>query len=199
MKVSIFCPYCKRHTSLEPAPVKYRGTYDRTYTTGAIWEKAYEDIWWIGICNYCNNPVLVHNNGDKIYPIPLPSPTDNNIPEYIRKDLDEAKICFSVEAFRACTTMARRAIQSACIDKGADKNKRLELEIEELAQKNLITQDIKEWTDVVRWVGNDSAHPNSPEVLKADSEDILKLAEQFLHVLYVTPAIAKSRKSKRKK
>jgi hypothetical protein len=52
---------------------------------------------------------------------------------------------------------------------------------------------------VVRWVGNDAAHPGGQEVLKDDAEDTLKLAEQFLHVLYVTPALAKARRVARGK
>ena len=63
----------------------------------------------------------------------------------------------------------------------------------------IITKDIKEWADVLRWVGNDAAHPESQEVTKEDAEDILKLAEQFMHVLYVATAIAKEQRSKRKK
>jgi len=95
--------------------------------------------------------------------------------------------------------MARRAIQSACIDKGADKSEKLVKQIEELADKGVITNDLKEWADVVRWVGNDAAHPKKDKVTKEDAEDILKLAEQFMHVIYVAPAIAKERRRKRGK
>jgi len=69
-------------------------------------------------------------------------------------------------------------------------------QIEELANEGVITSELKEWAHVVRWVGNDAAHPDSLEVTEEDAEDILKLAEQFLHVLYVTPAIARERKGR---
>ena len=125
--VSIYCPYCHKHTSLRPAPVKYEGVgdYGSTYrvTTGAFWEKDKGITWWIGVCNSCKEPVLVLNNGTRIYPFPLPSQTDDRIPEHIRKDLDEAKISYSVKAYRASAVMSRRAMQSACIDKGATKDK----------------------------------------------------------------------------
>ena len=202
LPVSIYCPYCKQHTALTPAPIEV--TYEVLYSTykktvGAIWKRSYNDIWWIGVCNYCKNPVLIHNHGDIIYPHPLPSPTDERIPAHIRKDIDEAKLCFSVNTFRACVVMARRAIQNACIDKGADKNKRLEKQIEELADKGVITNHLKEWANVVRWVGNDAAHPDKNEVIKEDAKDILQLAEQFMHVIYVAPAIAKEQRKRRGK
>lgn len=195
--MSIFCPHCKRHTSLTPATTttQYRGD---EVTGLAAWEAGYENIWWIGVCNYCKKPVLVHNNGGTVYPHPLPSPTDERIPEGIRRDLDEAKLCLSVNSWRACAVMARRVMQSTCIDKGATKEKLVD-QLQELASNGVITKDLKEWADVVRWVGNDAAHPSKDEVNKEDAEDILKLAEQFLHVIYVAPAIAKERRAKRGK
>ena len=196
-KVSIYCPYCKRYTSLTVAVT--------TWTIGSQpipieckWEDKYGDLWWIGTCNHCGQPVLICNEGERIYPHPLPSPTDPRIPPKIGKDLHEAKICFSVNAYRACAVMARPAIQSACIDKGTSKNRLVE-QLQELADSGVITKDLKEWADLVRWVGNDAAHPDNEEVDRGDAEDILRLAEQFIDVIYVTPAIAKDRREKREK
>lgn len=189
--ISIFCPYCHQYTSITVASRTVRN-----YKVSCIWERGHYDLWWIGICNCCKNPVLVHNEGETIYPHPLPPSPDKRIPQAIRKDLKEAKVCFSVSAYRACAVMARRALQAACLDKGA-LGKRLIDQINDLASKGIITKDLKEWADVVRWVGNDAAHPTAEEVTQNDADDVLKLAEQFLHVLYVAPAIAKEQKAKR--
>ena len=197
LPVSIYCPRCKRHTSLTPAPTTIRYGSDQFRGT-CVWYRSVDQKWWIGICNYCKDPVLVLNDGEAVYPHPLPSPSNEKIPKHVRKDLDEAKLCFNVAAYRACAVMARRAMQSSCIDKGASKN-RLVDQLQELADNGAITKNLKEWADVVRWVGNDAAHPASDEVTKEDAEDILKLAEQFLHVVYVAPAIAKERRKKRNK
>ncbi len=197
LRVSIYCPYCHRHTALQMAPAEWRYDYD-SGTTACAWKTDYNTVWWIGICNFCKKPVLVKNNGEIIFPRPLPSPTDKRILEHIRKDIDEAKICFSAGAFRACAVMARRAIQSTAIDKGAG-NGRLVEQINELEKQGIITKDLKEWATVVRWIGNDAAHPNKDDVLEEDADDILKLAEQFLEVIYVTPALARERRKKRGK
>lgn len=90
--------------------------------------------------------------------------------------------------------MARRVTQLACSEKGATKRDLVD-QIKELAQSGVITKDIEEWATVVRWIGNDAAHPNKDDVTKDDAEDCLKLAEQFLHVIFVTPAIAKARRA----
>ena len=194
--VSIYCPYCHKHTSLDPATIEYEyRVYGSLHkgTTVALWEKDHKNKWWIGVCNSCRMPVLVLNKGQIVYPNPLPSPSDTRIPGH-----DEGKICFSIKAYRASAVMARRAMQSACIDKGATKEKLVE-QLHELAATGVITKDLKEWADVVRWVGNDAAHPDKETVTEKDAEDILHLAEQFLHVIYVAPAIAKEQRTKRGK
>lgn len=195
---SIYCPYCHRHTSLQGAPAAFRDAYGTTTYSTALWKQSEYSFWWIGICNNCHNPVLVQNSGKEVYPRPLPSPTDERIPDNIRKDLIEAKICFSVQAYRGCAVMARRVMQTTCLDKGA-KKKDLVDQLHELQDAGIITKDIKEWADVVRWVGNDAAHPNKDEVTMEDGQDILKLAEQFLHVIYVAPAIAREHREKKGK
>lgn len=195
--LSIYCPHCHRHTSLTPAPVSVNYAGD-SWKVGAFWRKSASEIWWIGICNYCNRPVLVMDNGEIIYPVESPCPTDENIPVEIRQDLDEAKRCLQTDAFRATAVMARRSIQACEIDKGAKKDKLAE-QISELAASGVITKDVKEWADLVRWVGNDGAHPGGQPVTKEDAEEILNLAEQLLHVVYVTTAAAKAMKKARGK
>lgn len=196
-KVSIFCPHCKQKTGLSVARVKYQSNYE-TRTVAAVWSDKYNYPWWIGVCNYCDEPVLVKEDGEEVYPHPFPSGSDKNIPDLVRADLNEAKICFSVKAFRATACMARRAIQSAALDKGASKGN-LVNQISELHTNGVITADLKDWATVVRWVGNDAAHPDKREVEKSDAEDILDLAEQFLNVIYVTPARARNHQQKRSK
>lgn len=197
LSTSVYCPFCRQMTSLQIAPVAVREGLHPTYV-GAIWECGMGNRWWIGVCNYCHSPMLVRNDGDTIYPQPLPEPSEESIPEAIRSDLDEAKKCFSLSAFRGCAVLARRAMQSAALNLGAADDK-LQRQIEELFAKSLITKDLKEWADVVRWVGNDAAHPGGDDVTDEDAEDILKLTSQFLHVLYVAPAIAKSLRGRKGK
>jgi hypothetical protein len=198
MAISIYCPHCHRYTALSTAPASYKDYRGNTKFTSAIWDNDRGQKWWIGVCNNCRMPTLVLGDGIVVYPNPLPSPTDSNIPKELANDLDEAKMCFSVDCYRACAVMARRCIQNACLEKGA-KEKDLVKQIRELCQLGIITKDIEEWATVVRWVGNDAAHPGKDPVKKEDAEDCLKLAEQFLHVIFVASAVAKARKAARNK
>lgn len=195
--LSLYCPHCHKHTSLTPAPIEYEYAYEK-HTTPGFWRKNSNEVWWIGICHSCGKPVLVKNRGDVVYPAPLPSPTEESIPEEIRNDLDEAKNCFAFGAFRACAVMARRAMQTAATDKGATADK-LFKQVQQLQEIGQITVDLKDWADAVRWIGNDAAHPGGLSVEAEDAEDVLTLAEQFLHVLYVAPSLAAGLRAKRGK
>ena len=192
--ISIYCPHCHKHTALSVARAEYEADYGRVYTTPAIWKTDTGHRWWIGVCNGCRTPCLVLDEGSAVYPDPAPSPTDSHVPKDLAADLDEAKKCFSVSCYRASTAMARRVVQLACVQKGAKKTNLID-QIAELSASGVITKDIEEWATVVRWIGNDAAHPNKDVVTKEDAEDCLKLAEQFLHVLFVTTAIAKARRA----
>jgi hypothetical protein len=140
----------------------------------------------------------VRDNGSVVYPTPQPTPTDTHIPDELRADLNEAKMSFAVGCFRGCAVLARRVIQVACIEKGAKKSKLVD-QIGELTANGIITKEIEEWANVVRWVGNDAAHPNPLTVNREDAQDCLSLAEQFLHIIFVAPAVAKARKTARGK
>jgi ferredoxin len=190
MALSIHCPHCHQKTALSFGYNKHRQV--------CVWTDKYSREWWIGVCNGCGEPCLVCENGFPVYPHPRPTPTDALIPEELRHDLDEAKLCFSVQCFRACAVMARRCVQQACLSKGC-KQTNLVSQIAELTLAGHITKDIEEWATVVRWIGNDAAHPGGQSVSEEDAEDALKLAEQFLHVLFVTPALAKARRTQRGK
>lgn len=187
--VSVFCPHCRSHTALSVAPAKkdpFKITRD---AVSAVWTTPTGDSWWIGICNACSHPSLVLNHGQTIYPQPAPSPTDPRVPEELRVDLDEAKRCISVDCFKAASIMARRVVESALIKKGA-KKRELRAQVEELLEQSIITHDIAAWATAVRWIGNDAAHPQKTAVSKQDASDCLQLAEELVHILFVTPAIA---------
>jgi len=181
--MSIYCPYCHKHTHLNKV-----GEYG--ISTGQ---------WWMGECNSCHNVVLIHHR--EIYPNPLPRPINERIKGEIKKDFEEANSCFSVNAFRASAVMARRALQSICLDKGVNENDKLIKQIDWLFSQGIITKDLKEWAHEVRLVGNDAAHPKKPDkdtpISKDDAEEILQLLEQFTQTLYVAPAIAAERKKLR--
>lgn len=196
-ELSIYCPHCLKHTSIRMGGEEQRTGRFSTEFRSAIAISGHTQ-WWIGICNSCQMAVLVQGDGDRIFPDPQPPPTDPLIPASLASDLDEAKRCHAVGCYHASAVMSRRAIQRACIEKGCDTKKRLVDQITELTTQGHITRDIADWATVVRFIGNDGAHPSDECISREDSVDSLALAEQFLHVLFVTPAVAQQRLNQRK-
>jgi len=194
--ISKFCPHCHKDVTFAWIESNDQGGYLSNFF--ADYFQNDKGTWVIGICPNCKNGVLINeiydeNIGEEIiniFPFPLPSPTDERIPANVKKAIDEAKICLSVGAPMASSSMSRRAIQCACMDNGATKEK-LHEQINELFTNGTITEQIKEWAHSVRWVGNDGAHPTNLEVTNEDAKDVLDLAEQLMNILYVMPSIAK--------
>lgn len=182
---SIYCPHCHRFTYLE-------GRASFGNQTGN---------WEMAECNACHKVVLINASTNTIYPDPLPKDIDSRIIGAIKKDFEEATLCFSINAYRAAAVMARRALQCICLDKGVKENQKLERQIDWLFEQGIITKELKGWAHEVRLVGNDAAHPKKPGedqlVTKEDAGDILELLDQFCQVLYVAPAIAEERKKLR--
>lgn len=198
MSLSVYCPHCGKYTSVERLITTTSTTIgNRPVTFPTSWYNSkIKKSWWMAKCNSCEGVMLVLDEGEVIYPTPQPSPTDVRIPEIIKCDIQEAKKCFSVSAFSATVVMARRAVESICIDKGANKGNPLHKQIEEIRQKGIITEDLKEWATEVRYTGNTGAHAGM-QPTRQDAESILHLAEQFAHVIYVLPEMAKELRSKR--
>lgn len=185
---AMYCPHCHRQTSITPL---------KTHTGNSTISRDANGVdWFIGTCNYCFHPVLSQDQGAVVWPNPMPSDTSSDIPNNIRGNIIEAKKCNSVSSWRATVVMCRRAIQMACLEKGANPSDNLISQINYLKSSNIITQDLHEWATIVRWVGNDGAHPGGIEPDSEDASSMLDLAEQFLHVLYVAPARAAAHRAK---
>jgi hypothetical protein len=92
------------------------------------------------------------------------------------------------ENWDAAAVMARSSLQAALREQGA-KGSSLKKEIEDLAQKGILPRIIVDWSDEVRELGNDSAHPSpdqSPTDPK-DAKDIVGFLDFLLEYLYDLP------------
>lgn len=192
-KNSIYCPKCKCHTNLI-----YRAGYKKSIdrNTGLCFS--------VEECNNCEQHFLTIRMNNEYggivekYPNSLPKTVNELIPQEIKTDFEEALLCYSTGAYRGAAALARRTVQLICLDKGADKDKKLYQQIDELFSNGVITKDIQEWAHEVRFLGNDAAHPNKNAVSEDDAKDILDLLDSLCEVLYVAPAKAAERKQKRK-
>lgn len=88
----------------------------------------------------------------------------------------------------AAALMARSALQIALRDNEAE-GRTLKAEIADLASKGLLPPTMKDWSEHVRELGNDSAHPHPDQdaTRQADAEDIVEFLDFLLNYLYTLP------------
>jgi len=192
------CPHCGEKVAFSwTCPDDSGGSVDHHINRYFANDKG---MWVIGQCPSCKGCTLIWITLDekgkvstRILPHPSPQPADKRIPDRARNDFDEARLCHSVGAHRACAVMCRRAIQTAVLDQGAKAGK-LADQIDELTKEGILTKNVGDWAHTVRFIGNDAAHPEGPKVTEEDARDILDLAEEIMNILYVMPSIAKAQR-----
>lgn len=109
-------------------------------------------------------------------------------PEQVGRYWLQAKRNLKDENWDAASLMARSALQSALRDNQA-KGKTLKDEIQDLAAKGILPPIIRDWSDKVRELGNDAAHPEPGQAPTnpRDARDIVRFLDFLLEYLYTLP------------
>lgn len=111
-----------------------------------------------------------------------------DVPEHIASAAQEATKCRSIVALRAAILLARSVIEATAKDKGITSGK-LAQKIDEMAEKQLIRERIKEAAHEIRYLGNDMAHGDFVDAVDEEDADlILTLMEHVLRDVYQEPA-----------
>jgi hypothetical protein len=92
------------------------------------------------------------------------------------------------ENWDAAAVMARSALQAALRDHKA-KGANLKQEIEDLAKKGVLPPIMQDWSQNVRELGNDSAHPKPDQAAtnSQDANDIVQFLDFLMSYLYDLP------------
>ena len=158
------------------------------------------------VCTHCQGYVLVlWSAGRDLHSarvLPTPRRLDRH-PDHWPPDVGrywlQAKRNLADENWDAAALMARSALQLALRQQGA-KGKTLKQEIDDLAGQGKLPPVMKEWSDELRELGNDSAHPR-PGQAATSSEDatgVVNFLDFLLRYLYTLPhEIAQHRQRKK--
>ena len=193
MAVKILCPYC----SIGIQPVS-RGHY---ILSSQYYEEHLKELYYkivhLGECPFCRRHIVVITDRKVIddsklidYEPKLYKVTASEfIPQNIREDFIEAKMCLQINAIKAAATMSRRALQNSAFEKGAP-DKRLIEQLKWMLDQGIITKSLYDLAEKIRIIGNDAAHPSKDgidQVTKEEAETIVKFLEKYLDHVYVTP------------
>ncbi len=95
---------------------------------------------------------------------PLGKPeASENWPEQVQRYWVQAHEASKSEGWDAGSVMARSALQVPLRDQGA-QGRTLKNEIDDLAKRGVLPPMMREWSEEVRLLGNDAAHPATTQV-----------------------------------
>ena len=148
--------------------------------------------WRLVQCTACWHPSLIAREdygggfqGDEPMVVyPASQRISPSVPQSLRREWEEARVCLDAKAYTACGVMVRRTLEGTCKDQGV-KAKTLAKGLQELRAKGLVDGMLAEWADALRVLGNQSAHFTDKEISREDAEDSLAFAEALLDHLYV--------------
>jgi len=184
--IPFICPHCHQPSS---ASVRGQAEWDG-YENDEPVNPPVE--WRLIQCTTCWHPsVQIRENygrgfqdDDPVTVFPAPPRISASIPQPLRREWEEARICLDAKAYTACGVMVRRTLEGTCQDQGV-KAKVLAKGLRELRDRGLIDGVLAEWADALRLFGNKSAHYTGDETSREDAEDSLAFAEALLDHIYV--------------
>jgi hypothetical protein len=145
-------------------------------------------------CPKCENPILLEQEReidyDKIYwgsPKILYPQTDFHInpviPDKLRESLIESVQCYRAKSYTATTIMCRRTLEGFCTIRGI-KERNLASSIAKLKTEGIINEQLFEWANELRLLGNEAAHNIDIDFTSTDARDTLDFTIAILDFTY---------------
>jgi hypothetical protein len=212
------CPRCNKQSSFETL-----GILPATFSSGILLspdgnnKRDFYDRVASMECRNCNQPVIVLEEkfiGDKAAKDCVSSGTvtwegffwwpfaninySEEVPETIQRIIQEAKVTYAAQCYRASAVMARRALEAIAVDKG-ELDGKLVHRIKNLVSAGKIDKNLGDWATEIRLIGNTAAHYDSADdVEKEDANQIILFLDQLINYIYIMPAIIIKSRTKSK-
>jgi hypothetical protein len=185
--LAMICPECGKPAT---ANVKGKAVWSGRNLDGEPVNSPCE--WALVQCSNCALPSVQlredygrgFGDDDPVVVYPAPPRLYRSVPVELRREWEEARICFEAKAYAACVVMVRRTLEGTAKDQGV-LTRNLASSLKKLREKKLIDGMLAEWADALRFAGNQGAHFTGEEVSREMAEDALAFAEALLDHLYV--------------
>lgn len=170
---SFVCGHCGENISSE------RGFY----TTGHGSPSLSDAREFIYICHNCNKPTFIDELENKTPGSLYGKMFEVEIPNLINNLYEEAKRCYSVNAFTAVGLCCRKLLMHIAVECGALKGLRFIEYVNYLDDENYIPKNSKKWVDIIRQKGNEVNH----EILilsEKDAKQLIMFSEIIINLIY---------------
>lgn len=186
-----YCPYCKTGT-------RFKRTTDPI--SKLLISDNIEEVVINYTCEVCLRPIPVYwkirkwsdvNTPEVHLPrVVLPMRDEFNfehVPKSVKKEIEEALDCLSVNAYNGFAAVCRRSIQAICTDLGADATSKVKKQINEMVSLTGLDDNLKELAIQIMLSGHDGSHPNLPDVNAERVAVLLSLLRDLTYQLYTRP------------
>lgn len=139
----------------------------------------------IYICHKCKSPTYFENYSNQ-----FPGVKYGDNVEYLSKEVkelyDEARNCFSVNAFTSSILCCRKLLMNCAVDQGAKEGKRFVEYINFLEENHYIPKNINGCIDKIRKLGNEGTHKIESKT-KEEAELAIDFTSLVLKMIYEAP------------
>lgn len=150
----------------------------------------------------CNvDPATVGFGVVRFYPGKMPPSTPAFTPEPLANYFKQAVDALQSGSADASGAMSRKVVDVSTqklLGEDAKKFTTIQKRIDELAARNLLTPDLKEWAHVVRLEGNDASHDEDPYTPE-EADELLSFVDLYLTYVYAMPGRLKLRRENAEK
>lgn len=183
---SFVCPHCQAFSA-----------FTVVYKDGAIASPTNSDVRFGA--SKCNNPscakvvggIVSHSRGEVFdwWPKHVGGKDFPDVPEHIASAANEAHQCMSIGAHRGAIALARAVVEATAKDHKIVKGA-LDKKIDEMAEKGVISDPMRDAAHEIRFAGNEVAHADLADepISEDDAEEVLALMDAILTRVYQEPA-----------
>lgn len=163
------------------------------------------------VCDNCDRPVCgayldcygiddgyFIDDSPSVWPVAVVHKSYPDVPGAIAAAASEAHQALGANAPRACTAMARAAVEATAKERGITKGN-LESKIDQLAKDDHISEAMRLAAHEIRFAGNEAAHGDLVDepITVDDAAEIVDLMDAILERVYQEPAkVARVRASR---
>ncbi len=162
---------------------RYLCAHCGAWTSGLVvarYHYGYDTVNWL-ICTGCGHG-SVYDNGD-LHPSSKFGLAIEGLPEDVGKAYEEARSCYSVNAFTACELICRKLLMHVAVDKGAKENEAFTYYLSKLGEQGYITPPMTKWVALIREHGGKATHLiEAPD--RGRSESTLMFTAELLRLIY---------------
>ncbi|OIO55830.1 hypothetical protein AUJ46_00225 [Candidatus Peregrinibacteria bacterium CG1_02_54_53] len=154
------------------------------------------------MCNGCKKPIYIRysnalSSGNDVhaqdaFQVQRVRPvlkTGNVKSKNVKRDIEEALDCYSVEAWNGFASLCRRTIQSICDDHDVKGKAKVEKQVQTFTDNYDLDDEMKELLKEITLTGHDGAHPHLPAVSKERAEKLFAFMQEIVRQVYDLPSM----------